>query len=748
MGFTATGRFLVHRRRLVLVLTAVLLAAAGLYGADVAGRLSAGGFGDPGAESTRAERYLSETMGSGLPNLVLLVKPSAGGATVDDATVAAAGEDVARRLAAEAGVTQVASYWSLGRPAPLRSSVGDGALVVAHATGSQDEVNDTAGRVIDQFDHDSGVVSVRTSGLAAGYRQASVIIEQDLRAAELIALPITLLVLVLVFRSLVAALTPILGGIIAIIGTFAVLKGLAGITEVSVFALNLTTAMGLGLAIDYSLFVLSRYREERRRGLEHHEAVVRTVATAGRSVVISGFTVAVSMSALLLFPMAFLRSFAYAGIPVVALAVAAAAIALPALLAVLGDRIDAVPVGRRRSTGPAETSSVWYRTAMAVMRRPGLTAVTAALVLLGLAVPFAHLTPGLPDDRVLPPSAGARQVGDELRAKFTSQESGSLAVVLPDAAVPDAELDRYAAGLSRLRHAARVDARTGVYLAGDRVLPAGGAVTDRFAVPGGEWLSIVPTSDPLSTESEDLVRDVRALDAPAPTRLVGGPGADMLDSKHAVTTRLPWALLVVGGATFVLLFLSFGSLLVPVKALVLNTLSLTATFGAMVWIFQDGHLSGPLGFTPTGMLDLTTPILMFCVAFGLSMDYEVFLLSRIKEEYDRSGDNRRSVALGLARSARIITAAAATFSVVLLAFATSSITFVKLFGIGLAMAVVVDATIIRALLVPAFMRLAGDANWWAPRWLRTVQQHIDLGEHDVVDLDERAPEPEPVEVGA
>jgi RND superfamily putative drug exporter len=768
MGFASIGQTLVRRRRVVLVMTVLFVALAGAYGADVAGRLSAGGFNDPQAESARAERYLSDTMGSGLPNLVLLVQPArppagAGpeaGPAVDDPELVAAGEAITARLAATPGIVGAASYWTLGRPAPLRSTAGDSALVVAHVPGDQNHINAVTAGIVERVnppperrgaDGPPGtgepVARVRLGGLAAGYHEASTIIERDLRTAELLALPVTLIVLVLVFRSVVAALTPVLGGIFAIVGALAALKAVAGVTEVSVFALNLTTALGLGLAIDYSLFVLSRYREERQRGLEPHDAVVRTVATAGRSVVFSGLTVAVSLAALLLFPMAFLRSFAYAGIPVVALAVVAAVLALPALLAVLGDRIDALAVFRRRSAPPPPERSFWYRTAMRVMRRPLVVAGLTTAALLALAVPVTHLTPGLPDDRVMPADAATRQVGDALRSGYSSRESGSLAVVLPGPAIAEAELDRYAAALSRIGHVGRVDARTGVYLAGQRVLPPG-PVTARFTTTGGEWLSVVPAVDGLSPEGEALTATLRATPPPAPaaTALVAGPAAEMVDSRDAVVHRLPWALAVVGGATFVLLFLSFGSLLVPVKALALNTLSLTATFGAMVWIFQDGHLADRLGFTPTGMLDLTVPILVFCVAFGLSMDYEVFLLSRIKEEYDRSGDNRRAVALGLTRSARIITAAAATFSVVLLAFSTSSISFVKLFGIALATAVLVDATVIRALMVPAFMRLAGDANWWAPAWLRAVQRRVDLGEHDTPAR--RPPAPAPVPAAA
>jgi putative drug exporter of the RND superfamily len=730
MGFVGLGRFLVNRRKFVLGLAAVFLVVAGAYSADVAKHLSAGGFLDPGSESVRGARYLSEQMGSGTPNLVIMVRAAKPGATVDDPALTAVGNEVTTRLAAESGVTQVASYWSLGKPPPLRSTSGDSALVIAHLQGSENEIDETAGRVIDRFDRADDVAIVQSSGLSAGYREAGKTIEGDLRLAELIALPLTLLLLLFVFRGLVAAMLPVLGGVFAIVGTFAVLKVLAGTTEVSIYALNLTTAMGLGLAIDYSLFVVSRYREERRKGLDEHAALIRTVATAGRAVVFSGLTVAVSLGALLVFPAAFLRSFAYAGIPVVGMAVVGAVIVLPALIAVLGDRLDALSVGRRAPAAPVLERSFWYRVATAVMKRPIVVAVSMMVLLLVLASPFLHLTPSLPDDRVLPPGAGARQVSDQLRAQYSSRETGALAVVLPGDRLADGTVDGYAAGLSKLPGVARVDARTGVFLNGAKVLPPG-LVTQRFEARAGEWLSVVPNVEPVSAQAEDLVHLLRATPAPTPGALVAGPGAELADTKALVASRLPWVLAIVGGATLILLFLSFGSVLVPIKALVLNTLSLTATFGAMVWIFQDGHLSGVLGFTPTGMLDLSMPILMFCVAFGLSMDYEVFLLSRIKEEYDRTGDNVRSVAAGLARSGRIITAAAATISVVFLAFSTSSISFVKLFGIGLAMAVIVDATIIRTALVPAFMRLAGDANWWAPRWMRAVQRRANLAETEV-----------------
>jgi RND superfamily putative drug exporter len=411
----------------------------------------------------------------------------------------------------------------------------------------------------------------------------------------------------------------------------------------------------------------------------------------------------------------------------------------------LGDRIEWLPVRRQKST-PVDADlerSFWYRMATRVMKHPAIVAATVTIVLLALAAPFLHLNVGLPDDRVLPTSATSRQVGDELREQYSSKETGALAVVMPGEHLTDADIDQYATTLSHVNGVARVDAATGIYLNGAKLIGPGPA-TARFDTTGGSWMSVVPSVEPVSAAGEQLVRDVRAVPAPAnDVAYVGGQSAGLVDTKDAIVARLPWAIGLIAAATFVLLFLSFGSLLVPAKALVLNTLSLTATFGAMVWVFQDGHLANTLNFTPTGALDLTTPILMFCIAFGLSMDYEVFLLSRIKEEHDRTGDNTHSVAVGLARTGRIITAGAITIAIVFLAFATSSITFIKLFGLGLALAVLMDATVIRATLVPAFMRLAGEANWWAPKWMTRIYERVGMSETESISPTTAGDGPEP-----
>ena len=741
MRFAALGRFVIRARWWILGAALVFFVAAGGYGIDVASRLSSGGFSDPGSASAKASDYLTKTLGSGTPNVVVLVSPKAG-STVDDPTVVAAGVALTQELAAQPGVDQAVSYWMLGNAPPLRSATGSSALVLAQTSGDDEEVRQEVAVLTEKFSRDGDVVVTRVGGVSEAFREVTTTIEKDLRKAELLALPFTLLVLLFVFRSVVSAVLPLIVGALSIVGTMTVLKLLAGTTTVSIFALNLTTALGLGLAIDYSLLLVSRLREERAQGHSPHDAVVRTVVTAGRAVVFSGFTVAVSLGALLVFPVPFLRSFAYAGIGVVAMAVIAAVIVLPAMLAALGDRVNSLALhGRhlKESAGRPPEQSRWYRMAQFVMRRPVTIGVVLISLLLFVGTPILRLATGTADDRVLPSNAEARQVGDSLRTDYSSKDIAALAVVFPEGSPDDAALEAYAITLSNTEGVSRVDTATGVYVQGTKLTDAP-LIVDRYRTAAGPWVSVVPSVEPLSPAGEKLTGDVRAVVAPVPA-LVGGTAPQLVDMKAAVVARLPWAVAVIALATFVLLFLSFGSVLVPIKALVLNTLSLSATFGAMVWIFQDGHFSGLLHFTPTGTLELTIPILMFCIAFGLSMDYEVFLLSRIKEERDRSGDNDRAVAVGLARTGRIITAAAATISIVFLALATSSISLIKLFGIGLTIAVLVDATLVRATLVPAFMKLAGDANWWAPRWMKRIYERAGMSEaaaEAVLDLTDSA----------
>ncbi|HET6949153.1 MAG TPA: MMPL family transporter [Acidimicrobiales bacterium] len=750
---TRFARLATRRPRAVLLVALLFVVLAGGLGGGVAENLVSGGFEDPATESARAGEALAERFDTGVPNLVLLVTADDG--DVDTPEVAAAGRAVTDDLAAEDGVRDVVSYWSEGGAPPLRSDDGRRALVIARIEGDDDQVEERIADLAPRLRRDDGPVTVEVGGSAAVFHEVGSTIEEDLLTAEMIALPITLVLLVVIFGSVVAAALPLAIGIMSIIGTFLVLQVMTGFTDVSVYALNLTTALGLGLAIDYSLFVVSRYREELRAGHAPRPAVVRTVRTAGRTVAFSALTVAASLCATLVFPLPFLRSFAYAGVAVALLAGLFSLVVLPAMLALLGHRVNALTLWRRSVTPPSE--GIWHRIATFVMHRPVPVATAAIALLLLLGAPFLGVRLTQPDDRVLPPGADGRVVGDVIRDDFSSEEAGALSVVSAPrpGGIADTEVDGYAAALARVPGVSRVDAATGTYCGegiaaefgcepGQRVLdPTSSARYADFTSGDGTYLSVVPAVEPLSPEGEDLVHAVRDLDAPFPVQVTGRP-AELVDVNNSLFDRLPLALGIIAVITTVLLFMMFGSVVIPLKALVLNLLSLSATFGAMVWIFQDGHLSGTLDFTATGGLAAAMPILMFCVAFGLSMDYEVFLLSRIKEEHDHGAGNVPSVAVGLERTGRIVTAAAVLIAVVFLSFAIGRVSFIKLFGLGLTLAVLIDAFLIRGTLVPAFMRLAGEWNWWAPGPLRRfhdrwgVSETVDLGEDDaqVVDVDQ------------
>jgi putative drug exporter of the RND superfamily len=755
------ARLIVRQRRLVLIAAVVFAALAGAFGGSVAKHLSNGGFDDPHAESTAARQIVEKQFGAGSPNLVLLVTAIDG--SVDSVKSSAAALALNAELSKEPGVTGAVSYWSLKAP-PLKSTNGQQALVLARITGNEDTVRKRIEDLSPKFTRvaKGSAITVEVTGQAEVFRQVGTTIESDLKRAETIALPITLLLLILVFGGLIAAGLPLFVGALTVLGTFAVLQLINTFTDVSIFALNLTTALGLGLAIDYALFIVSRFREELGAGWPVHDAVVRTVRTAGRTVVFSAATVAISLSSLLVFNQAFLRSFAFAGVAVALIAAVASVVVLPALLAVLGHRVDSLSLsfGKKRKnqkvTDHELREGIWHRIAIGVMRKPVRVAVGASLVLLVLGAPFRHINLSLGDHRVLPKNSSARAALDQISTAFTSRENGAAEIVFSsfDATTTSGRerIDSFAKELSKISAVARVDSLNGSYIGGRNVAPPNPA-SARFLSPDknpGTWLSVVPNIEPVSSAGEQMVKEIRALtksqfanadagvDADAGVAVkVGGPSAELVDSKESLFSRLPWAGGIIAVVTFVLLFLMFGGLLVPLKALLLNLLSLSATFGAMVWIFQEGHLAGVLDFTPTGSLAATIPVLMFCIAFGLSMDYEVFLLSRIKEEHDRTGDNERSVAMGLEKTGRIVTAAAVLIALVFVAFATSGISFIKLFGLGLALAVLIDAFVIRATLVPAFMRLAGEANWWAPAPLQRLQQRIGLSEH--VELEDFVP---------
>lgn len=731
------ARIAVARRRLVLLVTGLFLALAGGLGGGVAAELSGGGFDDPQAESTQAASILEEQFGSGAPNLVLLV--TAPGGVGEPAAVASATELVAQ-LDDEPGVTQVTSWWTSGRPAGLRSRDGDKAVVLARITGADDAAVTRVEELAPRYHQPYEGLDVQVGGRAQVFSEIGHTTERDIIRAELIAIPITMVLLVLVFGSAVAASLPLLIGVLSILGTFLTLHLLVGVTDVSVYSVNLATSLGLGLGIDYALFMVTRHREELARGRSVTDAVLTTVRTAGRTVLFSALTVLLSLSALLVFPLYFLRSFAYAGISAVLFAALGAIVVLPAALAALGHRVDSLdlrtPLRRAlRLPAPKPTGldhGFWSRVAHLVMRHPWPVATAVVLLLVLAATPFASVAFGLPDDRVLPRDAGASVVAETMRQEFPGRESSALSVIAPDVqSAGSTDVTAYATALSQLDGVERVDATTGSYAQGRQVAPAGPA-NARFAAGGGVFLSVIPAVESYSPAGEQLIREVRAVDSPLGEVLVDGQAAGLVDTKSALAQDLPLALGLIVVTTFVLLFLFTGSVVIPVKSLVLNLLSLSATFGAMVWVFQQGHLTSLIGDpVVTGTLDTTIPILMFCVLFGLSMDYEVFLLSRIREVYLETGDNTRAVAVGLQRTGRIVTAAAALLAIVFLAFLSSNISFIKLLGLGTALAIVVDATLIRGALVPAFMRLAGDANWWAPGPLRRLHDRIGLAETDL-----------------
>ncbi|MET8174529.1 MMPL family transporter [Streptomyces clavifer] len=706
-------RLVTARPRLSLLAALVITALAVFAGSGVADRMGSGGWEAPDAESTYTTRVLEREFPASQPNLLLLV--DSGGASVDDPAVAAEAARLTQRLAGERGITGVGSYWQTTSPA-LRSEDGHEAIVAARIEGDEKTAGDTLDRIAPAYRGVHGPVEVSVGGPVAVRHEMQTIIQEDLLRAELIALPVTLVLLVMVFGSAIAALLPLGVGIVAILGTNAVLRGITELTDVSVFAQNLTTALGLGLAIDYALFIVRRFREELASGADTRAAIGTTLRTAGRTVLFSALAVAVSLAAMMVFPQYFLRSFAYAGIAVVLLAAAAALILLPAALMLLGPRVNSLDLRRllRRRTDrkapagePAEGSGRgWARFAVLVMRRAPVFAVVTTVGLILLGLPFLGVKFGTADDRQLPSTAESRVVQEHIRDAFPGSPGGGLEVLAEGAATP-AQYNDFRARVAALPGVQRVD----------------GPVTG----DGSAYFNVLSEGEAVGQEAQQLVRELRAEPAPFDTSVTGA-AAVLVDSKDAIADRLPWAVGIIVVVTLLLVFLLTGSVLIPVQAVVLNALSLTAMFGAVVWVFQDGHLSGLLSFTSTGDIETTLPVLMFCVAFGLSMDYGVFLISRIKEEYDRTGDHEHSVTFGLRHTGGLITAAAVILAVVMVAIGTSRVTNTKMLGLGIALAVLMDAMVVRSLLVPSVMKLMGRVTWWAPKPLRAFHQRFGLSE--------------------
>ncbi len=702
--------------KLVLGICLALVVLGGAYGRDTASQLSPAGYEVGGSESTEALEVLAGQFDTGPANLIVLVTATSAEG-VDSVEASVEGRRLGTRLVEMTDVADVISYFETGAP-QLRSSDGDQALIVARIVASEEDIYGRVEEIRDELAGASGPVDVSIGGSAAANLEIVEESESDLLRAELIAIPLTTIIMLLVFRSVVAALLPLVVSAVAVVGTAAALKALSEVTLVSIFALNLTTALGLGMGVDFSLFTISRWREERAAGADNETALRTTMNRAGRSILFSGLTTAATLAALLLFDYPLLRSLAIAGFAVVILAVVGGLFALPAAIALLGDRVDKYQL-RQPDSKPLE-EGFFYRVAKRVMARPVITIVLVGGVLLFLGAPFLRAEFGIPDDRALPLTSQSRQVADDLRTGFDGSQFGALAVVAPDAGSVDAQRG-YAAEISSLDGVSQVSSAVGVFVDGAEA--ASVPTPERFVAGAGAWFSVIPSVEPISGEAERLVEQIRALPSPdgLPV-LVGGESARLVDNKAEIGSKLAfvalWVIVVVG----LLLYRSFGSVVLPVKAVLLNMLSLTAAFGAIVWIFQDGRLSGLLGFTPTGLTDAQTPVLIFCIAFGLSMDYEVFLLSRIKEEWDRTGDTATAVAVGLQRTGGIITAAAVLMAVVFLSFASGNVTFIQMVGIGLALSILADAALVRTFLVPAFMAVAGRWNWWAPGAGRTTHK--------------------------
>ncbi|MGE2835400.1 MMPL family transporter [Mycobacterium sp. SMC-4] len=692
-------------RRIAAIAVLVMIAAAA-FGVPAAGSLSAGGFQDPNAESMSAGRTLAEALGRSDVPLILTVTHPDGAESAR-----AAGVALVTRAEQDPNVADVQSAWTSPAGPPLVSADGRTGLVVVSFTGTEDDASGYAQRLVDDVE-DSVLpnyddVEVLAGGSAMVFSQITAQTLRDVLIMEAIAVPLSFLVLVWVFKGLLVAAVPIAVAGLTIAASMAVLRLISLGTDVSIFALNLTTALGLALAIDYTLLIISRFRDEIAAGAARDDALRTTMRTAGRTVVFSALTVALSMATMVLFPMYFLKSFAYAGVATVVLCALAAIILTPVAIVLLGPRIDAR--ARHWADEPVERR-FWYRWTKAVTRRALPIGLATTLLLVGVGLPFAGVTWGLPDDRVLPRSASAHQVGDILREQFPAMES-TVTVVVPDAAgVPPAEVQRYAADLGQL---------AGVSTVTPAVLPDAGVAV----------FTIGSTAEVLSPASDRQLDDVRSVAPPGGRDiLITGSTQVNRDTVDSVTERLPTVLIAIAVVTFVLLFLLTGSVVVPLKALLLNILSLTATFGALVWIFQDGHL-GALGTTPTGTLVVNMPVLLFCIAFGLSMDYEVFLISRIREYWLTSGrtraDSDESVALGVAHTGRVVTAAALIMSISFSALIAAQVSFMRMFGLGLTLAVLVDATLVRMVLLPVLMQLMGKWNWWAPAPLARLHQRIE-----------------------
>jgi trehalose monomycolate/heme transporter len=709
--FEAWGRGLFRARRLTIAIAVLFAVAAGVWGTGVFGKLSSSSdtFLPPNSQSNQENNLATSVFGRRDADVVVLYRSAT--MTVADPAYRQA---VTSALAAlpRADVARVTTYWSSGQQTMV-SADRHSTYATLLLTGAGDQARQDTYKAI-TTDLKAERLGTGITAQVGGTVPTEVVINNDVTSsisrAESISLPVLLILLVLIFGSLVAAGLPVAIGGLGILGSFAVLRLLTLVTTVSTYSISITTIMGLGLGIDYGLFMVTRFREELRRQPTVEQAVARTVATAGRTVVVSGVTVALALTSLMLFPMVFLRSMGYGGVATVAVDVIVAVTVLPALLGMLGHRVNALRVRSAVGRAPATEQGGWYRFAQSVMRRPVAYAGVIVIVLLALGAPFLKISWGGTDARVLPASSTVRQVQQDLTTEFPANSTAPIEAVVRN-------VTSQPALASYLRAIDAVPGVTGVQVTG---------------VHGSTVLldaGYRPETD--SPQARQIVTEIR--DIPPPPHasvLVGGQTAQTVDLLSSLGATLPWMALLICVTTFMLLFLAFGSVVLPVKAIVMNVLSLSATFGVIVWVFQWGHLSGLLQFTPTGTIEPTMPILLLAIIFGLSMDYEVFLLSRIRELYDVTGDNTAAVAGGLQRTGGLITSLAFLLIIVVGLFSASGVTFIKLLGVGMIVALAVDATVVRVMLVPATMRLLGRANWWAPRPLRRLYARYGIREAD------------------
>jgi RND superfamily putative drug exporter len=700
------GNLVVRRSKLILFGFVSLVILSTFWGFQAFGTLKGGGYDNPNSDSTLVTELLESEFGVDPAEvLVLMDLPSdadeidANGFPVNFERVQALSAD----LLDIAGVESVLNYYTLGSPPNLKSEDGRLIYLLVDLDNSVDQTPVVA-EIVDDYTGNYQGAEVHVSGFGAVTKAINETIYEDIIRAEIVAIPIVVFLLIFVFGSLVAAGLPLFVGGLAIVGSFFIIWIGSQFTDVSIFALNLITGLGLGLGIDYSLLVVNRFREERASGNDVPTAVTNTVASAGKTVLFSGLTVALVLVSMVFFPQYFLQSFALAGVAVVIFAILGAAVAVPAMLNLLGDRVNRLRLIKRDLT-PRDTG-VWEKIARFTMRRPLPILFVGLLFLASLFSLSSSVVFGQSDDRVLPADSPARVASDLLRERFEGRESSPIEILVKGT---DDQVNEFIDVIAEQEDIVRV-----------ALVPT---------QEESDWVRINAITDlePRSPEGLEQVVSLRSLDVDVEEYLIGGGGAYYTDSQQGIEQALPIAALWVFVSTFILLFLFTGSLVLPLKAIALNVLSLGAVLGLIGWIFQNGELQWLLGeYSVTGTIDTSSVVMIALVAFGLSMDYELFLLSRIKEQHDAGFNTVNSVALGLQRSGRIITAAALILAVTFGAFASSGVSIMKMLGLGIAVAILLDATLIRGFLVPAIMRLLGGANWWAPKWLKRLYEKAGL----------------------